>query len=648
MNILSRVRSVCVGTLAALAIVALSGRTSTAATFNWQGNTTTGNWDTVGATGWDAGPPDAAGDIVQRITGMTGDVLITESTSNDTVGAILIGNGTDLGNFYFEIDFAATRVLNLNNSGAGATIEYNNTNTGNAGQLWFGGGGSMNLQDNLQINVVPNLTGITAAGGSVAIVVPITGTGNITVNSNQAIPNYGMLTTGQVQPAVSFQSANTYVGTTTIEKGAVQYTTSTAFGNAANTIQLGVAGSDSATLGSSTGATTLANPITVGPSIGSNTGTLTIARPGSGGSGVTTYSGTVTLNSNVNIVSNTTGENQVFTGVISGSGGVIFPSGTLNNGRTSFRGTNTYAGDTVINGQTLVVRFGSAIPNGPGTGNVIMGGGTLELRASETINGLSGSGTITSGAASTLTLGDNDAGGTFSGSILPGTGTAIAKIGSGTQTLSGTNTYAGTTAVNAGTLLINGTNSGAGAFTVASGATLGGSGTIGSTVNLSGGGTLAPGASPGMLTVGALAVDTGANFAFELDPSNMAPGDNINDNDLIAVTGALTLTLSGVVNLNVQDSVTPGNFGGIGTWTLETFGSGTLNGNPFSPGNTDITSLVNVTGLAGNITSYSVFANVNGGGDGNITLTTVPEPSAIVLIFMGLACAGCIVRRNQK
>jgi len=357
---------------------------SHAATFNWQGNATSGDWDTVGATGWDAGPPDAAGAIVQRITAMTGDVLITESNSNDTVGAILIGNGTDLGNFYFEIDFAATRVLNLNNSGAGATIEYNNTNTGTTGQLWFGGAGSMNLQDNLKINVVPNFTGLTAAGGTVALVVPITGTGNITVNSNQAIPNFGMLTTGQVQPAVTFQKANTYVGTTTIEKGAVQYLTSTSFGNAANMIQLGVAGSDSATLGSSTTTTTLANPITVGPNSGSNTGTLTIARPGSGGAGVETYSGNVTLNSNVNIVSNATGENQIFTGAVSGSGGVILPSGTLNNGRTSFRGTNTYAGDTVINGQTLAIRGGAAIPNGTGTGNVIVNSpGTLDIRVDE-------------------------------------------------------------------------------------------------------------------------------------------------------------------------------------------------------------------------------------------------------------------------
>ena len=438
------------------------GRTH-AATFNWQGNTLTGTWNTVGGTGWDAGPPNAAGDVAQRVTPLTGDVDIAVTDNDVTVGSIKIGDGTaDLGNFYFEIDPAAGKVLNLNNSGAGATVEWNNLSTGNAAQLWFGGAGSVNLQDNLKINVVPNLTGLTAAGGAIAFDVPITGTGNITINSNQAIPDFSISALGQVQSAVGLRKANSYVGTTTIEKGAVQFLTGTSFGASTNTIQLGVAGSDSAAVLSGGGIVmTLANPIIVGPSIGTNTGTLTIGYPSSSTSGIVTYSGSITLNSNLNVISNSTAASQIFTGNITGSGGVTFPT-DFNNGRSNFRGTNTYAGDTVINGQTLVVRaFGPgdinslAIPNGVGKGNVsVSAPGTLILVGNETINGLSGNGTINSTTfGSILTLGDNDANGTFSGSILPGNvGTAIAKIGSGTQVLSGTNTYAGATAINAGTL----------------------------------------------------------------------------------------------------------------------------------------------------------------------------------------------------
>ena len=434
-----------------------------AATYNWQGNTLTGTWNTVGATGWDAGPPNAAGDVAQRVTPLTGDVDIAVTDNDVTVGSIKIGDGTaDLGNFYFEIDPAAGRVLNLNNSGAGATVEWNNLSTGNAAQLWFGGAGSINLQDNLRLNVVPNLTGLTAAGGAIAFDVPITGTGNITINSNQAIPDFSISALGQVQPAVGLRKANSYVGTTTIEKGAVQFLTGTSFGASTNTIQLGVAGSDSAALLSGGGIVlTIANPIIVGPSIGTNTGTLTIGYPSSSTSGVVTYSGSITLNSNLNVISNSTAASQIFTGNITGSGGVTFPT-DFNNGRTTFRGTNTYAGDTVINGQTLVVRaFGPgdinslAIPNGVGKGNVsVSAPGTLILVGNETINGLSGNGTINSSTfGSILTLGDNDANGTFSGTILPGNvGISITKIGSGTQVLSGANSYTGATTINGGTL----------------------------------------------------------------------------------------------------------------------------------------------------------------------------------------------------
>ena len=65
-----------------------------------------------------------------------------------------------------------------------------------------------------------------------------------------------------------------------------------------------------------------------------------------------------------------------------------------------------------------------------------------------------------------------------------GTG-SLTQSGFGTMVLSGTNTYTGATTVSAGTLLINGNNAGAtGAISVASGATLGGSGSLGGALTL--------------------------------------------------------------------------------------------------------------------------------------------------------------------
>src|SRR4029079_544828 len=71
----------------------------------------------------------------------------------------------------------------------------------------------------------------------------------------------------------------------------------------------------------------------------------------------------------------------------------------------------------------------------------------------------------------------------------------VAKDGTGKWILTGNNSYSGTTNVNAGPLLINGTQTGTGLTTVASGATLGGTGTLGGA--LTNNGTVSPGASVG-------------------------------------------------------------------------------------------------------------------------------------------------------
>ena len=73
--------------------------------------------------------------------------------------------------------------------------------------------------------------------------------------------------------------------------------------------------------------------------------------------------------------------------------------------------------------------------------------GTLDLAGfSPTLNGLNGGGTVTSSVSGSvnLTLGDGDASSAFAGVLQDGSGTlALTKIGNGTLTLSGTNTYIG-------------------------------------------------------------------------------------------------------------------------------------------------------------------------------------------------------------
>lgn len=149
----------------------------------------------------------------------------------------------------------------------------------------------------------------------------------------------------------------------------------------------------------------------------------------------------------------------------------------------------------------------------------VRSGGTLIVRGSGTI----GIGTVTGGAGlsaakdgsaagdavfleDTTVIFEPGTGETQSvlGSIADDFGNAasaggsVIKIGAGTTILAGANIYAGTTAVTAGKLVIDGSNASSTLTSVQSGATLGGSGTVGTTtVNF--GGILAPGSSVGIL-----------------------------------------------------------------------------------------------------------------------------------------------------
>jgi autotransporter-associated beta strand protein len=85
--------------------------------------------------------------------------------------------------------------------------------------------------------------------------------------------------------------------------------------------------------------------------------------------------------------------------------------------------------------------------------------GTYNLNFNDTINGLSGTGTVSTSTvgAKTLTVGSSNSSSSFSGVIEDGSGSInLIKAGSGTLTLSGTNTYTGSTTINAGTIDVSG------------------------------------------------------------------------------------------------------------------------------------------------------------------------------------------------
>ncbi|MCX5653717.1 MAG: autotransporter-associated beta strand repeat-containing protein, partial [Planctomycetota bacterium] len=200
-------------------------------------------------------------------------------------------------------------------------------------------------------------------------------------------------------------------------------------------------------------------------------------------------------------------------------------------------GNNTYSGATILAASyNDILKADSTTAFSPNSAYTVNAGTTLDLAGNNNqIAGLTGDGTVKSGVGSGVLTVNNDAATsnadyTFGGVLRDGTveegggQLGLTKAGSKTLTLSAANTYAGATAVNGGTLQIaptgtinntsgitvndggkflynNSTTPLSQPLTLTSGATLGGTGTIGVETTIVGGATVSPGASVGTLTI---------------------------------------------------------------------------------------------------------------------------------------------------
>ena len=177
-------------------------------------------------------------------------------------------------------------------------------------------------------------------------------------------------------------------------------------------------------------------------------------------------------------------------------------------------GNNTYASN--ITQALSIHKYGSNTLTLTGTstypGTTTISSGTLQLGDGST--GKDGTIENSSGIINNAALIFNRFGNLSSNVAISGTGT-VTKSGTGTQTLSGANTYTGSTTVNAGKLFINGSLSNTNvAITVNSGATLGGTGTIGRNVTIAAGGKLEFNLSTTAASHDPLDISSGRAFAF--------------------------------------------------------------------------------------------------------------------------------------
>ena len=226
-----------------------------------------------------------------------------------------------------------------------------------------------------------------------------------------------------------------------------------------------------------------------------------------GSSDVSYFNGNVNLAGNTTIASNvwqSTMGTLYFNGQITGAGAMIVAPGYLSpihlNNTSST--PNNYQGNTQIGSSgvynnsgvttyagTVILDADEQIPDvltagATSTGNLVLYSwsdassrltSTLNLNGhTETVNGLvttDSLSVVTGTSGSKLRVGANNDTSTYSGNLQGAM--QLEKIGTGTQTLSGANTYSGGTAINAGTLkLTNSSTMGTGTATVASGATV--------------------------------------------------------------------------------------------------------------------------------------------------------------------------------
>ena len=515
------------------------------------------------------------------VTLATGTTFSVDSIlKNGTPGTATISGGTAI-----KASSGAELVINTASSADNLTLTTPILGNGTNALTKTGAG-------TLTLNGANTYTGTTTiAAGTLTI--GTTGTLNGGTYSG-AIQNYGALSYAN---SANQTLSGTISGTGSLTKDGTG-TLSLGGNNAAWTGGLQINSGSVATSGSSaasgTGAITLGNATTGGDATfvwGSSFNHPTNAIIVAGGTGNRTLrltqagtdyiDGTITLGGNLTVDTAAVGANNGFTlnGTISGSNKITFTNSaggvtattTLANTQTAFTGVFE-----ITSGATFSLGTNGMVTNG--IVNALTGG-NLSVTQGATIAGLNGqAGSFTSVAATkSLSIGGN---GTYNyaGVIqnVSGAGAgALTMNGTGTQILSGTNTYNGTTTVNAGTLTLNGT-----------------------------GGTL--------LDTGNVTVSGGTLDVAQSDTVNVV---TFSSGNITSSTGTGILTGSSYVLNGSGNGTISAVLAGSAALTKNGSGMATLSGNnTYSGGTTASTGTLNINASGTNATNSAI-------GTGTLTLS---------------------------
>lgn len=414
-------------------------------------------------------------------------------------------------------------------------------------------GGSLRTTANLSADPARGLA-IGASGGTIDT------DAATTLTWNGVLSGSGSLAKTSGGTLVLSGANGGYTGSIAVQAGALRATTSSALGGTGS----GTSVANGAALELS-GTFTSAEPLQLA---GAGVGTAGVIRSLTGDQ---TLSGAIALVQTANPATISVGGTLVLSGAITGSGGLSKISAgdlTLSGGNT-FTGlvtvgsgrllvsANTHLGDAgngvTLDGGTLVVgaSFSASgrllrITANDGVISLPAGGTTLQVPGLDTAVGQD----LTLAGAGTLNLNIASGGSTIAGALVSSGTAALTKSGTGGLAITAANaSFTGTTTLVAGPVRLDGSLGGP--VVVQSGATLGGTGSMGA-LSVQSGGTVKPGdpqgQSPGVLTAASLTLATGAILDYDLGTAN----------DLISVTGAASVAAG--VQLNVLSFPAPASF----------------------------------------------------------------------------------------
>jgi autotransporter-associated beta strand protein len=432
------------------------------------------------------------------------------------------------GNWSPAVVPTGTAFFGLSNS---TTLSFSALNTTIGGFTFNAGASSYSFS----LGNNPTLTftgaGIVVNGGAATF------TNNGTLNFNNS-STAGLATITNIGTAsLSFNDSSTAGFATITADGNFNFNNSSTAGHATLIINGSVNFNDGSTAGSATitnnagGLMNFSSTSTAGNATINNLDRIQFNTTSSAGNATIANPGTVTFAdsstaANATIVTTGTGSKMFFDDT-STAGSATLTTG--NGGHTLFAFSSSGGNARLISQDGGLIDF-SALSTSGTTAGSIEGAGTFQL------------------GGETLTVGSNNLSTVVSG-VIDGSPGNLVKVGTGTLTLSGINTYTGSTTVSGGALEVDGSI--ASATQVDSGARLSGAGTINADANISG--ALAPGnaATPaGTLTVtGNLAFSSAALYLVQISGAN-AGSTNVGG----------TATLGGTVQMGIVGSA-QGNHG---------------------------------------------------------------------------------------